>query len=119
MLHDGVLNRFRPVLLFRFCLSSWMSLTSGACMCHSAPYLWSSATLTNRCFFLLQDLGPRLFAGQDEAPGCEQLCSKFIYDRINNFTTDEKVLCVYVYIYMYVCIYIYIYIYIYTYIEYL
>ncbi len=41
------------------------------------------------CF--LQDLGPRLFAGLDEAPGCEQSCSKFIYDRINNFTTDEKV----------------------------
>jgi hypothetical protein len=34
--------------------------------------------------------------GQDEAHGCEQLCSEFIYDCINNFTTDEKVMCKYI-----------------------
>lgn len=48
----------------------------------------SNSPCSRPCF--LQDVGPRAFAGEPEVRGCEQLCSRSIYDRTNKFTTDER-----------------------------
>jgi len=52
----------------------------------------SNSPCNRPCF--LQDVGPRVFSGEDDAAGCQQSCAQLIFDRVNAFlpnpALDEK-----------------------------